>query len=427
MCVEKYNKSTHYKITCAKCNYEICRTCAETYLLGTHQEPHCMNCKHEWSREFLDRVCTKNFINKKLKTHRETILFEREKCLMPETQARVERVILAREVEKDIYETEVELGRIRQLLYEKRRTLDNLRYGRFDVTHERAKFCRKCPVTNCKGFLSTSWKCEICKHKICKDCNEVKDDDDHVCDPANVETTKLLNKDTKPCPSCGTMIFKISGCPQMWCTSCHVAFDWNTLRIEKGVIHNPHFFDFQRNQRVQLRNPADIPCGGRPTLEEIAGVFRSNMNNQEILFVNRRPPSCPDEQYTLDCLRLINHIENYTLRWEYGNNPVDNSDLRIRYMMNEMEEERFKKAIQQRDKKYKKTQEFRDILHMVVNTSDDLLRQLVVDKSKMKEILETLVNLRDYTNRAFARIGSRYNGVAPYITPNWKTLDTLKG
>ena len=62
------------------------------------------------------------------------------------------------------------------------------------------------------------------------------------CDKEAVETMKMLNKDTKPCPSCGTMIHKVSGCNQMWCPSCKNAFDWRSGRIERGVIHNPHYY-----------------------------------------------------------------------------------------------------------------------------------------------------------------------------------------
>ena len=432
VCCEVYNRSNHFKVSCPKCDYEICRTCAETYLIGTHQEPHCLSCKHEWTREFLDSVCTKSFMNKKLKDHREMILFERERCLMPETQHLVERELLSRDLIKDIAETELILSRVRDELYDKRRTLDNVRFGRVE-TQERAKFCRKCPVTDCKGFLSTSWKCEICKNKICKDCNEIKNGEDHECDPANVETTKLLNKDTKPCPSCGTLIFKISGCPQMWCTSCHVAFDWNTLRVERGVIHNPHFFDFQRNQRIQLRNPADIPCGGRPEYPEIIRIFRSDTSDEDIRRLVRRGwrwrtiSTSTEERYTLNCLRIIHHIEQHSLRWEYPNNPVNNQDIRVKYMMNELEEEKFKKMIQQRDKKYKKIQEIRGVLHMIVNTTDDLLRQMVVDKSRMNEILTTLENLRVYVNdTVFSRISKRYNCTTPHIMETWVELTNIK-
>ena len=408
VCCEKYNKMKRKKVTCPKCDYEICRECTETYLLGTHQDPHCMNCKHVWDREFLDGTCTKVFVSKTLRVHRENTLFEREKCLMPQTQPRVERTLLIRAMQKEIAQEEERLKRLRVELNDKYNTLDRLRNTRVE-TVEAAKFCRKCPVENCKGFLTSQWKCEICKHRICKECNEIKEEEGHVCDPGNVETTKMLAKDTKPCPSCGTMIFKISGCPQMWCTSCHVAFNWRTLRIENGAIHNPHFFDFQReNRNIQLRNPADIPCGGRPDWYEITFFSRGIEKKHGRTLTN--------------CVRLLSHIENYALRFEYPETPRDNEDLRVSYMLNELSEEAFKHALQNREKKFKKTQEYREVLNMTVNTSGDILRQIIVDHENMFEYLDTLDRLRVYVNNIFRKIGQRYNCKSPEISLDWNYL-----
>jgi len=96
-------------------------------------------------------------------------------------------------------------------------TIWNLRQGQGGEHLEKKEFVRKCPVNDCRGFLSTRWKCDVCENYMCVDCNEIKKDDTHACDPNAVETIKLLKKDTKPCVKCGTMIFKISGCSQMWC------------------------------------------------------------------------------------------------------------------------------------------------------------------------------------------------------------------
>ena len=64
---------------------------------------------------------------------------------------------------------------------------------------------------------------------------------------------EFLNKDTKPCPHCGTMIFKISGCSQIFCVDCHTAWDWNTSKIITGVIHNPHYYEFLNRLRLYLQ------------------------------------------------------------------------------------------------------------------------------------------------------------------------------
>ena len=100
----------------------------------------------------------------------------------------------------------------------------------------------------------------------CPECHVIKGlsrDAVHTCNENDVATAKLLNSDTKPCPSCRTPIFKIMGCDQMWCTQCHTGFSWRTGMIQNSHIHNPHYFEWQRQQTDGniLRNQGDIECG----------------------------------------------------------------------------------------------------------------------------------------------------------------------
>ena len=273
VCCEKFNASNHKRVTCPFCDFNSCRTCIQTFLLSTSTDPHCMGCKNLWSREVIDGACTKVFRDTKLKNHRETLLFERERCLLPQTQDAVARVLELRNIDRLILEAGEHINTIRKTLHQLHVTRNRISHSEYTTDTEKKTFVRKCPVENCRGFLSTRWKCQICENNICPDCNEIKHGDEHVCDPNNVETVALLKKDTKPCPKCGTMIFKISGCSQMWCPDCHTAFDWNTMRIEMGRIHNPHYYEFQRTGVGMNREHGDIPCGGFPTIDEILYYF----------------------------------------------------------------------------------------------------------------------------------------------------------
>ena len=287
VCCEKLNKSNHKNISCGYCDFSACKTCIQKYLIESSQDPHCMNCKKIFTRDFLNDNCTKVFINTDLKTHRETVLLDRQKCLIPETQP---YVILEKEKEKlhhKIKIIEAEKLEILKLLKSKDSDINKI-YNEINRLHVdntgnvvttlsegssepvRKKFIRKCPMNECKGFLSSRWRCGLCETNICNKCNENENEDEneHVCKPENVASMELLNKDTKPCPACGTMICKISGCDQMWCPDCQTAFSWNKGTIENGVVHNPHYYDYMRSQNggVMPRNPRDIPCGGLPDL-----------------------------------------------------------------------------------------------------------------------------------------------------------------
>jgi hypothetical protein len=364
-----------------------------------------MQCKNIWNREFIDSACTKTFRNSQLKTHRENILFEREKCFLPDAQ-----VILAhrRDCDRIIQGYHERVKALSDEIYQIHMEIEHVR--RQKVPTERRKFVRKCPVSECRGFLSSQWKCEVCENKICSDCNEIKDVDEHTCKPENIETMKLLKKDTKPCPNCGTMIFRISGCAQMWCPDCHTAFDWNTLVIEKGVIHNPHFYEFQRLGGTARRNPGDIPCGGMPTVEELYTACNVGYRHRY------RSQIPPESKIVFDFCQLVNHIQMVELLQP----PVENSlELRIKYLMHELSEDDMKVILQKNEKAREKARDRNNLLRRFCDVTGDLLRQLVLKVMSVPEFLENVARLRDYTRDAFTTIHKRYTCTTDWISDSW--------
>jgi hypothetical protein len=110
-----------------------------------------------------------------------------------------------------------EVNREIRELYERQRELQRQLYQGANVTQttERQEFIKSCPDTNCRGFLSSQWKCGICEKWACPACHEIKGDTrdaEHTCNPETVATVALLQNDTRPCPKCRTGIFKIDGC-----------------------------------------------------------------------------------------------------------------------------------------------------------------------------------------------------------------------
>lgn len=213
ICCEDYNKSNRSKISCYYCDFESCRNCCETYILS-ETIPKCMypDCGKEWSRKFLRENFTNVFLSSKYREHLENILFDKEKALLPATQPIVEEKIRKTNIRKQIKDIDY---LIIDLQKQRREYERSLLYGTINDEIERSKFIRQCPANSCRGFLSTQWKCGICEQWTCPECHELKGhnrDCNHKCDPNNVETAKLLSKDSKPCPKCQSLIFKISGC-----------------------------------------------------------------------------------------------------------------------------------------------------------------------------------------------------------------------
>jgi hypothetical protein len=244
-------------------------------------------------------------------------------------------------------------------------------------------------------------------------CNEEKLDQ-HVCLPDNVASMELLNKDTKPCPNCGTMIFRISGCSQMFCTDCHTAWDWNTERIVTGTIHNPHYYEFVNRNGVRGRNHGDIPCGGLPDYYEMRALF------------HRLPTDISSKLTSIH--QCINHVQNHELRNHVVENNVEaNRELRIKYLINEISDNDFKTILQQTEKKRQKTIAFRNIYQMFVDVASDIFRQIHLSYTTnqrtftvelIQENITVLTNLIGYFNDNLKKIGKMYKCVYPGITKN---------
>lgn len=165
-----------------------------------------------------------------------------------------------------------------------------------------------CPITECRGFANGEWKCSACEARICHECHELSPEG-HTCDENVLENIKLLHNDTKPCPTCATPIHKISGCDQMWCVKCHTAFSWNTGRIERGTVHNPHFYAWQNDVASGVRNVGDVACGGVPDVRtfymkmfKLMGLLSLSLFDDDGHFI-------PDEQFIRDVTKTQLQME----------------------------------------------------------------------------------------------------------------------
>jgi hypothetical protein len=378
-----------------------------------------MGCKTRWDREFVDSWCTLKFRNTDFRKHREMVLLEKERALFPDTQPHVERILRMRDVRDTIrvlraevirllhaynipvpivddghFDAHPDLREIHTAYTDALIEYEELRAGGLVVNPSERRFVRKCPNGECRGFMDEDWYCGMCRQHYCDRCNGSRDGREHVCDPEAARTMELLNKDTKPCPKCGEMIQKTSGCSQMWCTMCETAFDWRTGIICVGKIHNPHYLEFKRRTATLNREHGDIPCGGLPTYQEIR---------------DHEEPSCVELlSVRLSLLRIEGE-----LRWRWVVRE-DNMYLRVQYMLQEIDEFEFKKELQRRDKQNAKARDVSQLFQMFLDTSSDELRQYVLDKPR-QEVMDNVRALTEYTNDVIRTIHERYKCVTPYF------------
>jgi hypothetical protein len=451
ICCEKYNKSNHVPIKCTSCDFEACRQCHATFILDpSNAVPNCMNCHKELQREFLVQNFTQKFVTQDWKKHREHVMFQRERALLPTRQPVAEMVRRKDVLKRENEELLKQMTELRTKQYQCQREIGNIDYrirmgpaadafpnprngnGTTSAPHA-AAFIRPCPNTasNCRGFLSTQWKCNLCNMWACKDCHEIKgttQDTPHECNPDNLASAKLIDTETRPCPKCGARVFKISGCNQMFCTACNdCAFDWVTGRIET-IIHNPHYFEFQRqrNGGQAPRVIGDILCGRevdyatthtitmdlfpREEISQMMIMWRGtnrNMYNAPgitgqarwekfyedcIKNVNRimgtqqqQQTLTPDQKMTnqrqilfrklqfREICRLIIEIRQVTLP-QHRIDPLRyNEELGVKYLLGDLSEKDFATSLQRSDKKMQKSRDIQNILTMVLNTSTDII------------------------------------------------------
>ena len=300
ICFEPYNKSVRTRVACQSCGFEACRQCHTTFILdASNTHPNCMECHKEFQREFLVENFTLKFVSKDWKEHRERIMLQKERALLPTRQPVAEMVKRKNDLNTQCNNILEQINALRSQHYacltEKNRLEHRIRVGPAALPasqrEHHVSFVRPCPNTaaNCRGFLSTQWKCNLCSMWTCKDCHEIKGDahdTPHVCNPDNLASAKMIDAETRACPKCGARVFKISGCNQMFCTACNdCAFDWVTGRIET-VIHNPHYYEFQRqlNGGQAPRVPGDILCGRE--IDNMTVTVVTNLFPQETITRN---------------------------------------------------------------------------------------------------------------------------------------------
>jgi hypothetical protein len=295
-------------------------------------------------------------------------------------------------------------------LYETRRELDVLRHqwrqgqpaqdngdgaGGTTTTTTRNVFFMACPRQDCRGRLSTAYKCGLCEHWCCPDCHGDKglerSSTTHRCDEGDKKTVALLKENTKPCPKCHEGIFKVSGCDQMWCTQCHTCFSWQSGKILNGVIHNPHFYAWQRDQHggVAPRVPGDDPCGGGPLPPFHLVMMR---------FAHHPLEPWNDQRYVERSHRLANHLVDtvvVSLR-----RTVDEDTLEYRrkwgveYLRGQISKEEWAKKLYFAARRQERKQRILFLMEMVVGTMGDLFRSW----PSTSEVLESLRGLFAYAN-----------------------------
>ena len=400
ICVDNYTKQLRKPISCEKCGYTCCTVCFKHHCL-TGSDIMCMNsdCRSLFKEDFIRKVLTNTFIKGDYKKKRVENLMERERSMMETTMPLVQATIMkneALEKKRELIEVYSKLLKEQENII---RESVNIINGNKSVSegNKRKTYLTKCPTDECLGFLNAQYNCDICKKSTCSKCFDTKEEG-HECNPDTLATAEMIKKDTKGCPKCGEMIHKSYGCDQMYCTSCHTVFSWDTGKITTGITHNPHYFEYQRrlNNGEVERNILDIPCGGLPQWLTIQSKARYMINSNDefntIRFdLDRFWRFCAElrDEYIPD----INQQDKFELT----------KNERISYMMKEISEERFKKSIYRSDMNSIRNNEVIQVYNTLAILLEDQMRNITIcdTKEQFLNIIPELYRIVFYINSIF--------------------------
>lgn len=370
---------------------------------------------------------TKTFFNSAYKEKKKKIMLDVEKSYLPATQTLVEVDIRVENINKIIAKKRQAIDKLKSEIDQHQEEIYNIRHFVVDTKTEKTRYIHKCPAEQCNGFLSGNHSCGICETKVCKDCREIvseEDSDSHECNEDILKTIQALKKETKPCPKCSTTIYKIDGCDQMFCTMCHTAFSWKTLRIESGVIHNPHYYQWLRNTNggEAPRNANDIPhnnagCGVNMRYLHISIKNKmDNMNKEE-------------EKIFWDIYRLRTHVEMVVIptfnAHETLNHFDNNVDLRKQFLTNKITEDKLKSELFKRDKRNSKKNEIKQILELFVQTIREFIVNMHDNNDKLtlrnlQDFIKEASSIRSFVNDALVNVSDRFNCVKHAILTTWE-------
>ena len=462
-CIEPFTISKkRTKVSCG-CGYDVCAICVKTYLLDSSKDPHCMSCDKGFSRTFLCDNLGSSWVNGAFKAHRSTVALEKEMSRLSTAQPAAKLLLEIEKAREDADELQKLIRDLQMKLYQKRDAIQVLRYKK---PTEKRHFIKPCGVEGCKGYLSSAYKCGLCDCYSCPKCHVVKGKDKdvhHECNPDDIASVEEIKKTTRNCPGCGAATFKTEGCDQMFCTmpGCETAFSFRTGRRETGRVHNPHYFEMLQRGELGgggaaggVRAPGDLQCGGPPGRELIFAMvtFAGGFNEYCGGTVNVHTTKLSYDKGTW-CEVVVDHIlrggAHFTaiivdpLR-ERVAGARDNEDLRVKYILDRIDEKKMKSTITRREKKREIEQSLLHIAELYSAVIQDQLFRITYGfrrgptrtelpedikqkswievKENIMEAIREVERMRQYCNNELEKIASDFKITQRFIPKQLGTI-----
>jgi hypothetical protein len=420
------------RVICPFCNVEICETCFQYSTTLEIKTPSCIFCKKELSLEFILANNEHEWCKTKFIPFFENLMYEKEKMLLPESIESYKKMIKIRELKANLkkYKSKHILTRKREIGLLKGcdvTDIENQIQNRIVIENDLNKltgteverkstekkiYISNCINENCRGFITNKYECELCKTSICDECLQINIEN-HKCNRNDTATAREIKKSSKPCPKCYVPIFKISGCNQMFCTNCKVVFDWTTLQIDNGSVHNEYYFDWISSTNNSNIDIEEIACGDIETIYRIILNKSTTWSYQTIFRLI----------YQFNCECNIEYIASYQRKIR------NNFHLyRISYLDNKLTIKQWKRKIAVDNIYNEKIDSIIKILQMYVTITTDLFRLYAYENIDIKDFYLQYKIFHTHFEQCLCDTNTIFgNGdsITPYINNNIIAIDRL--
>jgi hypothetical protein len=197
---------------------------------------------------------------------------------------------------------------------------------------------------------------------------------------------------------------------------CKTPFSWRTGAIETGVVHNPHFYEYQRNvernggaagaenQALTMCNMNGIPgwwqfrsqfrnIRNRRIREELTKIYRATAHNSRVCVGN----------YNTTINRLIN-----------------TKNIRIKYILNEITKKEMSNTLYKNDKMRNRTTQMLHVMEVAVAVGRDIIIGIVNHPNITEDMvlgeIEKYKNVCLYCNEQYEILGNTHKIMMPYLT-----------
>lgn len=159
------------------------------------------------------------------------------------------------------------------------------------------------------------------------------------------------------------------------------------------------------------RNPGDVPCGGVPGVYDVDVVLR-----------RAEPPMAPTDMRRLRELhRVLRHVQALDmprLRNEARDGHERNVDLRLQYLLNQIDQDTWRKKLQQREKKRERAFAVLQVYDMFCGLANEVFRAMVQGTTTPADGLAELKQLQGFADTSLDAIAKRFNMRVKRLRPD---------